>query len=57
MDQIISAHNKYILTKQNLQPATQNNCNCRTQSQCPLQGNCLTNNRKHLQNQIQRPQV
>ncbi|KAJ8021191.1 hypothetical protein HOLleu_38317 [Holothuria leucospilota] len=44
MDQIISAHNKYILTKQNLQPATQNNCNCRTQSQCPLQGNCLTNN-------------
>ncbi|KAJ8046971.1 hypothetical protein HOLleu_05830 [Holothuria leucospilota] len=34
MDQIISAHNKYILTKQNLQPATQNNCNCRTQSQC-----------------------
>ncbi|KAJ8028942.1 hypothetical protein HOLleu_28203 [Holothuria leucospilota] len=33
MDQIISAHKKYILTKQNLQPATQNNCNCRTQSQ------------------------
>ena len=44
MDQVISAHNKYILAKQKPQPAMQNNCNCRMQSQCPLEGKCLTDN-------------
>ena len=44
MDQIISAHNKHILNIDNTQPTTQNNCNCRIQQQCPLEGNCLTNN-------------
>ncbi|KAJ8021258.1 hypothetical protein HOLleu_38405 [Holothuria leucospilota] len=34
---------QHILTKHNLQPATQNNCNCRAQTQCPLEGNCLAN--------------
>ena len=44
MDQIISAHNKHVLTKQNLQPTMENNCNCRVQNQCPLDGNCLADN-------------
>ncbi|KAJ8027663.1 hypothetical protein HOLleu_32868 [Holothuria leucospilota] len=44
MNQVVSAHNKHILTTHNLQPATQNNCNCRVQTQCPLEGNCVADN-------------
>ena len=43
--QIISAHNKAVLNSIKPKPNTQNNnCNCRKERRCPLEGSCLTNN-------------
>ena len=40
---IISGHNKFVLSNEHLQPETRT-CNCRQQSECPMNGNCLARN-------------
>ena len=43
MENIISAHNKATLRKENRTESNLNShCNCRQKSACPLQGKCLT---------------
>ena len=45
VQQIISEHKKAVLNSNKPKPNAQNNnCNCRKERQCPLEGNCLTNN-------------
>ena len=41
VNQIISAHNKYILNNNKPKQNAQDTCNCRKDRQCPLEGNCL----------------
>ena len=40
---IISGHNKFVLSKDNVQPNARM-CNCRQRNDCPLNGLCLTSN-------------
>ena len=45
MKTMITKHNSRILNKnENRKLQRTDNCNCRRKEQCPLQGNCLTNN-------------
>ena len=42
MKQIISGHNRAILSKHSTNNNDNNNCNCRNPTQCPLNNQCLT---------------
>ena len=46
MKSIIASHNKTVLSNYMSTPATEHvkECNCRKKEQCPLEGQCLTNN-------------
>ena len=46
MKQIINKHNKHFLSRNACNANGNNNedCNCRTKENCPLQGNCLVSN-------------
>ena len=44
MKQIISNHNKTILTKDNNTESRTNNCNCRVKEACPVDQKCQTSN-------------